>query len=143
MKITHTVSQVPCCAIAAQHASIARLPAQASQSLMAGRRVGDVYPNNVMEVHVRAYLYRWRDTLSLGANDLAYEVGFLNMYAVALQSLSVVLTCAAGQLPILEGMHLLIAIRSWTRRLPDTALASGVQISPRSARIVRRHAARL
>lgn len=37
-------------------------------------RVGDVYPNNMIEVHVRAYLYRWRDGWNMSDDDMAYEV---------------------------------------------------------------------
>ncbi|KAK9807434.1 hypothetical protein WJX73_006651 [Symbiochloris irregularis] len=42
-------------------------------------RVGDVYPNNVMEVHVRVYLYRWRDMQHYSTDDMAYELEELDV----------------------------------------------------------------
>lgn len=37
-------------------------------------RVGDTYPHNMLEVHVRAYIYRWRPRKTLEGEVLPYDV---------------------------------------------------------------------
>jgi len=37
-------------------------------------RVGDTYPHNMLEVHVRAYIYRWQARTTSEGDVLPYEV---------------------------------------------------------------------
>lgn len=43
------------------------------------RRVGDTYPNNMLEVHIRAYIYRWRSRVTAEGDVLPFEVRQLHL----------------------------------------------------------------
>lgn len=37
-------------------------------------RVGDTYPHNMLEVHMRAYFYKWHPRVTLEGDVLPFEV---------------------------------------------------------------------
>lgn len=48
-------------------------------------RVGDTYPNNMLEVHIRAYFYRWRSRTTQEGDVLPFEVQLWNASRSALK----------------------------------------------------------
>ena len=57
------------CKMNSPQASVSRI-----NRAVCGLRVGDSYPNNMLEVHVRAYLYRWRSRTTKEGDVMPYQV---------------------------------------------------------------------
>ena len=47
--------------------------------MLSGLRVGDTYPNNMLEVHLRAYIYRWHSRTTLEGDVLPFELMELDL----------------------------------------------------------------